>query len=287
MDYFTVDEFKRLVDQYAIPFGLNLLVATLIFLIGRRVARALSRALDRLMGRSKIDDSLRRFMVDVSYALLLAIVVITALDRLGVKTTAVVAIFGAAALAVGFALQGSLGNFSSGVLIILFKPYRLNDVVNVAGYIGRVDDIKIFSTVLVTGDNRQVTIPNGQITAGSIENLTIRGTRRVDMTFGIGYGDDIALAKQILERVVKEDARVLADPAPTIAVAELGDSSVNLACRPWVAVADYWGVLFDLTERVKNEFDAAGVSIPFPQRDVHLHQVVPAQVAPAQRAGRA
>lgn len=273
MDFFTVDELKRLTEQYVIPFGINLLVASLIFFVGRQLARSLSRGLNRVMLRSKIDESLRKFVVDVAYALLLAVVIITALDRLGVKTTAVVAIFGAAALAIGFALQGSLGNFSAGVLIILFKPYRVDDWVNVAGYVGRIEAIKVFSTILVTGDNREITIPNGQITAGSIENLTIRGTRRVDMTFGIGYGDDIGRAKQILEQVVKADERVLADPAPTIAVAELGESSVNLCCRPWVSTDDYWNVLFDLTERVKNEFDAAGISIPFPQRDVHMHQV--------------
>jgi len=273
VDFFSVDHLEALADRYLVPFSVNLALAILVFLIGRAVARLIVRAIGRVAERAKLDESLRKFLCDMSYAVLLMVVVITALERLGIKTTAAIAVLGAAGLAVGFALQSSLGNFASGVMIIVFKPYKVGDVVTVAGQTGKVDGVKIFNTVLVTPDNLTMMIPNGQITAGTIVNLTALGTRRVDLVFGIGYGDDIKKAKELLDKLVREDSRVLADPAPVVAVSELADSSVNFVVRPWCAVADYWDVRFSLIERVKLEFDAAGISIPFPQRDVHLHQL--------------
>ncbi len=272
MDFFSIDHLQALADRYLVPFAINLVIALLVFYIGRSIARLVVKALTRVMEK-KLDQSLTKFCADLAYAVLMLIVIIAALDRLGVKTTAAIAVLGAAGLAIGLALQGSLGNFASGVMILLFKPFGVGDVVNVAGQVGKVDSIKVFSTVLTTGDNRTIIVPNGTITSGVIENLTVAGTRRVDMVFGIGYGDDIKKAKAILEEIVKADARVLPEPAPQIALSELADSSVNFVVRPWCKAEDYWGVLFDTTEKVKERFDAEGISIPFPQRDIHVHNV--------------
>jgi small conductance mechanosensitive channel len=199
--------------------------------------------------------------------------VITALGKLNVPTASFVAVIGAAGLAVGFAMQGSLGNFASGVMLILFRPFRVGDYVEAGGTSGSVEEIQVFATTLKTPDNKKIVVPNAAITAANIVNYSAKPVRRVDMVFGIGYGDDIAKAKQIISDILAKDDRVLRDPEPTIAVCELADSSVNLAVRPWVNTPDYWGVLFDVTEAVKLEFDKQGVSIPFPQQDVHMHQV--------------
>jgi small conductance mechanosensitive channel len=272
MDFFSVEYLEHLRDVYLVPFGINLLIAILVFYIGRTVARLIIRVLDRIATRSNVDESLRKFLLDLAYGLLMAIVVIAALERLGVKTTAAIAILGALGLAIGFALQGSLGNFASGVLIITFKPYKIGDLVEIAGHTGVVDDIKVFNTVLRSPDNIQILVPNGQVTGGTIKNMSTRGIRRVDMVFGIGYDDDIKKAKEMIEKVLSEDSRILAEPTYQVAVSNLGDSSVDLVVRPWVKVEDYWGVKFHTLERLKLEADAAGISIPFPQRDVHLFE---------------
>nr|WP_199351124.1 mechanosensitive ion channel domain-containing protein [Haliangium ochraceum] len=255
-----------------IPFCINLVFALLVFLLGRIVARALTGLVRRVLERGGVDTTLVRFVCSVLYVLLLAVVAIASLDQLGVETTSAIAVLGAAGLAVGLALQGSLGNLAAGVMIIVFRPYRVGDVVNLAGTIGSVTEIAIFNTILTTGDNREIILPNGTITSSKIENITKHDTRRVDMTFGIGYDDDIRKAKEILERLVSEDERVLPEPAPTIVVGELADSSINILCRPWVKSSDYWGLYWDFMEKVKVAFDEAGISIPFPQRDVHVHQ---------------
>lgn len=271
MDFFSTEHLKALAEQYLVPFAINLVLAALVFIVGRWVARGLKRLMGRLLER-RLDASLVKFLCSVAYALMMVIVIIAALDRLGVKTTAAVAVLGAAGLAVGLALQGSLGNFAAGVMIILFRPYKVGDVINAAGQVGKVDEIQTFNTVLLTADNRVIIIPNGQVIGGIIENITQQETRRIDLVFGVGYGDDLKKAKAILERLVAEDDRILKDPAPQVAVSELADSSVNFVCRPWVKAGDYWTVRFDLIERVKLTFDAEGISIPFPQRDVHIHQ---------------
>lgn len=272
MDFFTLEYLKVLVHTYAVPFAINLAIAAVVFFLGRMAARMAVGFADRVMERAKVDQSLRKFLGDLLYALLLVVVVIATLGRLGIETTAAVAVLGAAGLAIGFALQGSLGNFASGVLLIMFKPYKVGDVVSVAGQTGTVEAIHIFNTVLVTADSRKIIVPNGQITSGSIENITTIGVRRLDMVIGIGYGDDMKQAKQLMMDLLTADERVLKDPAPQVAVAELGESSVNLVVRPWCKSDDYWGLKFDMTERIKEALDARGMSIPYPQRDVHLHQ---------------
>jgi small conductance mechanosensitive channel len=208
----------------------------------------------------------------MAYMGIMALVVISALGQLGVNTTSFAAIIAAAGLAIGFALQGSLGNFAAGIMLIIFRPFKAGDFVEAGGVAGVVEDVQIFATKIRTGDNKEITVPNGAITGSSIVNYSAKPTRRVDMVFGIGYDDDIKRAKEILEQVVTSDQRVLSDPAPTIAVSELADSSVNFVVRPWVNSGDYWPVLFDITENVKLEFDKQSVSIPFPQTDVHVHQ---------------
>ena len=272
MDFFSVEYLEKLVHQYLVPFAINLLIAILVFYIGRAIARLIVRVLGNVAQRSKVDESLTKFLLDLAYGLLMAVVFIAVLERLGIKTTAAVAILGAMGLAVGFAMQGSLGNFASGVMIIIFKPYKVGDVVSVAGHTGKVDSIQVFNTVLVTPDNRRIMIPNGQVTSGSIENITALDTRRVDIVFGIGYDDDIKKAKEMIEGILESDSRILPEPAPQVAVSELGDNSVNFVVRPWCKTGDYWGVMFDTLERLKQAADENGISIPYPQRDVHLFQ---------------
>ena len=190
----------------------------------------------------------------------------------GIATTSFIALLGAAGLAIGLALQGSLANFASGVLILIFKPYKINDFIEAAGIKGTVHEIQVFNTVLKTPDNKTIIIPNSQVSAGTITNYSTEATRRVDMTFGIGYSDDIDKAKSVLSKLLKEDSRVLDNPEIMIVVSELADSSVNFSVRGWVKAADYWGVYFDMHEKVKKTFDKENISIPFPQTDVHLFQ---------------
>lgn len=268
---FTMEYLEKLADEHVVPFLINLVIAVAIYFVGRQVARLVTKAVAKLMTRGKVDGDLVKFVSDIVYTLLYAIVLIAALERLGVRTTAAIALIGAAGLAVGLAMQGSLGNFASGVMIILFKPYRIGDLVVLAGYTGHVEGIHVFNTVVITLDGKKVIVPNGQITGSVIENISTRGQIRVDMVFGIGYGDDIDKAKQVLMDILTSDDRVMKDPAPQVAVSELGESSVNFVTRPWVHPDVYWDVMFDVTERVKKEFDKNGISIPFPQRDVHLY----------------
>jgi small conductance mechanosensitive channel len=203
-------------------------------------------------------------------------IIISALGALGVQTASFIAIIGAAGLAVGFALQGSLANFASGVMLIIFRPFKSGDYVEAGGTSGSVEAIQIFNTTLKTPDNKKVIVPNSQITGDKIVNYSAMDKRRIDLVFGIGYDDNIRQAKEILEKIITEDSRILKDPAPVIAVLELGDSSVNFAVRPWVNTADYWAVYFDITEKVKLTFDENNISIPYPQTDVHIHQVTAA-----------
>ena len=253
-------------------FGLKLIAAIAVFVIGRWVARAVTRAVQRALAKAETDPTLVGFIKNVTYGGLMALVVIAAAGQLGVQTTSFIAVLGAAGLAVGLALQGSLANFAAGVLMIIFRPFKAGDFVEAGGVAGVVEEIELFTTKLRTPDNKTVIIPNGQVTAGSITNYSARDTRRVDMVFGIGYGDDIDKAKRIIREVLDADARVLKDPEPTVGLVELGDSSVNFAVRPWVNSDDYWNVYFDIHEAMKKRFDAEGISIPFPQRDVHIHQ---------------
>ena len=256
-----------------IPYGVKLIVAILIFFIGRWLARKVGNGCRRVMTARQVDPALVNFSSNLAYYALLVFVIIAALGQIGIQTASFVAVVGAAGLAIGLAMQGSLSNFAAGVLIIIFRPFRIGDFVEVAGTSGIVESIMIFTTELKTGDNKKVIVPNSEVLGGVITNYSAKDTRRVDLVFGIGYKDDIDKAKRVMTEVVNSDERVLPDPAPTIAVLELADSSVKFVVRPWVRTADYWGVYFDLTENIKKRFDREGISIPFPQRDVHLHQV--------------
>ncbi len=257
-------------------YGMKILGAVVIFIIGRIVIGLLTKLIKRLMTKANVDATLTGFVANLAKFVLLTVLIIMVLEQLGVETTSFVAIMGAAGLAVGFALQGSLSNFASGVLLIVLRPFKAGDYVEAGGLAGSVQQVRIFDTVLKTPDNKLVMIPNGSITGGSITNYSAMEQRRVDMVFGIGYDDDIKKAKETLERLVREDSRILSDPAPQVAVSELADSSVNFVVRPWVNTADYWGVYFDLMEKVKVTFDAEGISIPYPQQDVHMHQITAA-----------
>ena len=255
-----------------LAYGPSVLGALTILVVGWLISRGIASGSRRAMSRGQVDPTLIGFLGSVVYVGAMTLVVISALARLGVNTTSFAAVLAAVGLAIGLALQGSLGNLASGVMLILFRPFKTGDYVEVAGIAGVIEEIQIFATRLRTPDNKEVIVPNGAITGGSITNYSSKQMRRVDLVFGIGYGDDIKLAKSIIQKVVDSQKLILKDPAPVIAVLELGDSSVNLAVRPWVRTPEYWNVHFDLTERIKLEFDAAGISIPFPQRDVHVHQ---------------
>jgi small conductance mechanosensitive channel len=224
------------------------------------------------MKKSKTDETLVSFVGSLSHVALLAFVIIAALNQLGIQTASFIAVLAAAGLAIGLALQGSLANFAAGVLMIIFKPFKVDDYIEGAGVAGTVEEIQIFSTQLKTPDNKTIIVPNSKIMGDNITNYSMKGTRRVDFVFGIGYEDDIDNARQVIERIINQDERVLKDPAPMVAVSELADSSVNFAVRAWTNGGDYWPFYYDTTEKVKKQFDAEGISIPFPQRDVHVYE---------------
>lgn len=260
-------------------FGLKLLAALVIFVVGRWLAKWVSRMIRRGMDRSQTDPALAGFVSTLAYGGLLVLVVIAAVGQLGVQTTSFIAVLGAAGLAVGLALQGSLSNFAAGVLLIVFRPFRAGDYIEAAGTAGSVEEIHLFTTTLRTPDNRTVIVPNAQITDGTITNYSARETRRLDLQFGVSYADDLDRVKRVIGEVLAAEPRLEQEPEPTIGLLSLGDSSVNFAVRPWVKTADYWAVFFDLQEAMKKRFDAEGISIPFPQRDVHLIRAAQGEAA--------
>ena len=256
----------------SLDLGIKVLTALAIFYIGRLVIRIAVRGLRKVMQRQEVDKTLETFICNLARTALMVVLVIAVIGALGVETTSFIAIFGAAGLAVGLALQGSLSNFASGVLIVLFRPYRVGDFIEAAGISGSVEQVQILTTVLKTGDNKQIIVPNSQIMDSIITNYSANDSRRIDMVIGVGYDDDLDKVRATLEELIQSESRILEEPAPLIAVAELGDSSVNFFVRPWVKSPDYWGVKFDLTEAIKKRFDKDGISFPFPQRDVHLYK---------------
>ncbi|HPF69284.1 MAG TPA: mechanosensitive ion channel [Candidatus Krumholzibacteria bacterium] len=260
---------QQLTDLVTV-WGLKVLGAIAILLVGRIVAGSIRKGLRRVMGLRNVDPSLVGFVSSMAYWSIMAFVFIAALAKFGIQTASFVAILGAAGFAVGMALQGTLANFSSGVMIMLFRPFRTGDVIDAAGVKGAVKEISIFSTTIATPDNVRIIVPNGKLYGDIIRNFNGYDTRRVDMTVGIGYGSSMDQAIAIINGLLEADPRVLKDPAPVVAVAELADSSVNIIVRPWVNAADYWGVNLDFQKNVKEAFDAAGVEIPFPQRVVHM-----------------
>jgi len=270
-EYLNAEQINGLINM-AIPIGINILLAIVIFIIGKWIARKVTDVIVVLLNKVKgMDETLVKFLENIIYYILMIVVVLTALSKLGVETTSFFAILGAAGLAIGLALKDSLGNFASGVMLIMFKPFKLGDFVTVAGVSGTVKEISIFSSLIITGDNQKMIVPNGAITAGTIVNVNANPTRRVDLLVGIGYDDDIKKAKNVLTNILEADDRILQEKGLTVAVSELADSSVNFVVRAWVNTPDYWAVKFDLTEQVKLRFDKEGISIPYPQQDVHHH----------------
>ncbi|MDH4107757.1 MAG: mechanosensitive ion channel [Gammaproteobacteria bacterium] len=253
-------------------FGIQALTAIVIFYVGRLIVKVITNGVRKVMTTREVDKILESFVTSLVYWALMTFVIIATINQLGIQTASLIAIMGAAGLAVGLALQGSLANFAAGVLIVMFRPYRTGDWVEAAGVSGSVVKVQILTTILKTGDNKEIIVPNGQIMNSIITNYSANDTRRVDLTFGVGYGDDLDLVRSVIRSVVEADPRVLKEPECLIAVAQLADSSVNFTVRPWVNTADYWSVYFDLTEAVKKRFDKEGISIPFPQRDVHVYQ---------------
>lgn len=253
-----------------VDLAINLFAALVIFYVGRLVARLLTRGLRGVMQRQQADPILESFVCNLVYWALMAFVIIAAITKLGIQTASLIALIGAAGLAVGLAMQGSLANFAAGVLIVLFRPYRVGDWIEAAGIAGAVVEVEILTTTLKTGDNKRIIVPNRQIMESIITNYSAHATRRVDLVIGVSYDDDIDQVRQTIQELVDADERIHPEPACQIVVAELADSSVNFFVRPWVATADYWPVKFDLTEAVKKRFDELGIRIPYPQRDVHI-----------------
>jgi small conductance mechanosensitive channel len=256
--------------QWALTYAPALLGALITFVVGRWLARLAASVLRRLLTARRVDPTLTGFLCNLAYFAGLTLVIIASVGKLGVETTSFVAILGAATLALGLALQSTLADVAAGVLLIFFRPFRVGDYVETAGGNGTVEEIGIFVTHLTTADNRVIIVPNSAITKGAITNFSAKETRRVDLTFAIGYGDDILLAKEVLAEICRTEPRILADPPAEIAVSALGDSAVQLVCRPWVKTPDCWDVSCDLRERAKRAFDARGITMPFPQREVRL-----------------
>ena len=274
-NFFTpekIEEAKTWLATQGGKFAMGLLSAVAVFIIGRWVAGLAVRVVERITQRAGMDITLQKFVCNMLYGLIITFVVIASLGQLGVETSSISAVIAAAGLAVGFALQGSLSNFASGVMMIIFKPFKVGDLIEAAGLMGTVEEIGIFCTIMTSIDNKRSIVPNGSITDGNITNYSANGVLRLDMVFGCGYEDDIRAVKAFLVDLINSDERVLEEPEPTVAVSELADSSVNFVVRPYVRVEDYWGLKWDITEAVKIGFDERGFSIPYPQSDLHVHR---------------
>lgn len=269
----SVEEASQLwtqIQDVVAVWGLKVIAAIAIFIVGRWIAQLVRKGVRRGMEKGGIDPIITGFTASIAYIALLVFVVVAALGQLGIQTTSFIAIVGAAGLAIGLALQGSLANFAAGFLMIIFRPFKVGDFIEGAGVAGKVEAIQIFTTTLLTGDNKTIIVPNAKLSGDNIVNYSTQSTRRVDMTVGVSYDADLSIVKTVLNDIISKDSRILSDPPPQVAVAELADSSVNFVVRVWANTADYWGVKFDLTETIKNRFDAEGIGIPFPQREVHI-----------------
>ncbi len=269
---FDTDLLLTQATEIASEYGPKLIGAILVWIVGSWVIKAIANTVVRVMEKSQIDGTLKPFLKSLTSTLLKLLLIISVLGMLGVEMTSFIAMLGAAGLAVGMALSGTLQNFAGGVMILIFKPFKLGDVIEAQGFVGSVKEIQIFNTLLKTGDNKIIIIPNGGLSTSAMTNFSTETTRRVDWTVGIGYGDDIDKARQHIMELCDADNRILKDPAVFIAVAELADSSVNFTVRAWVNAADYWGVFFDMNEKIYKTFPQQGLNIPYPQMDVHIHQ---------------
>ena len=258
--------------ELVITFGPRVLGALLVLFIGWKIIKILTRGIGRAMEKKEVDSTLTAFIRNFTAVLLKILLIISVLGMIGIQMTAFIAIIGAAGLAVGLALSGTLQNFAGGVLILMMRPFKVGDFIDAQGYMGTVREIQIFNTVMKTPDNKTVILPNGGLSTSSLVNFSTEPTRRVDWTFGIAYGDDSNLAREVLTNLVEEDQRILKDPAPAIVLSELGDSSVDFTVRAWVNSGDFWSVFFEMNERVYRIFPEKGLNIPFPQMDVHLHK---------------
>jgi small conductance mechanosensitive channel len=270
-DGVDVNAFVDQVKDFAIEYGPKVIGAIITLIIGLWVVKKITGGVRKAIGKSNVDAMLGNFLGGIIGMVLKVVLLIAVIDMVGVETTSFAAILAAAGFAVGMALSGTLGNFASGVMILLFRPFKNGDFVEAGGHAGVVEEISVFMTKMRTGDNKQILIPNSSVTGGSITNYSAKETRRVDLTVGIGYDDDIKKTHDVLNRILGEKDYVLKEPAWTVAVSELGDNSVNFVVRPWVKSADYWTAYCDLTETIKLTFDAEGISFPYPQRDVHLY----------------
>jgi small conductance mechanosensitive channel len=268
----TIEEIRTLITNLATVYGMKILAALAILLVGSWVAKGVRSLVHRLLEKRKLEPVISSFLTSLTYIGFMAFVIVAALGVLEVQTASFVAVVGAAGLAIGLALQGSLANFAAGFLLIIFRPFKKGDYIEGGGTSGIVEEVQVFTTILKTPDHKRVIVPNGKLMGDNITNYSALETRRLDLIFGVSYGDDIKKVKAILQRVAGEDARILKDPAPLVVLSELADSSVNFILRVYVKSGDYWGVKFDTTEKVKMVFDAEDVTIPFPQRDVHLFQ---------------
>lgn len=257
-------------QEYVALYGLNVVGAIVILIVGRIIAGIAKKVIENIMTKNKVEQTLTSFVTSISYFAIMTFVIIAAIKNLGIQTASFVAVLGAAGLAIGLALQGSLSNFAAGVLMIIFKPLKVGDFVEAGGATGVVEEVGIFTTVIKTPDNKKIIVPNSKVTGDNILNYTANGTRRVDMVAGVSYSDDIDKVRRVLSDILAEDDRVLKEPAPMIGLLEMADSSVNFTVRPWVKAEDYWDVFFDTQEKIKKRFDAEGISIPFPQQDVHI-----------------
>ena len=257
--------------EFFVLYGPKVIGAILVLIIGLWVIKVIMKGFAKMMDNRDVSPSLKPFLISMAGIILKILLVVSVLGMVGVEVTSFIAILGAAGLALGLALSGTLQNFAGGVMILLFKPYEVGHFIEAQGYTGTVDEIQIFNTIMSTPDNRVIIIPNGGLSTGSMINYSARETRRVDWTFGIGYGDGTGKAKETLMELINSDSRIKKDPEPFVAVSELADSSVNFAVRVWVDSADYWGVFFDMNEKVYNTFGTKGLNIPYPQMDVHVH----------------
>jgi len=258
------------ITAFLAKYWLQVVAAIIIFVVGRWLAKLISNLVAKALTRAHVEPTLTNFVKNLCHIALFTFVIIAALKKLGIPMTEFTVVVGAAGLAIGFALQGSLANFAAGVMLIIFKPFKVGDFVELAGKKGTVQEIQIFNTILNAPDNVRIIVPNGQVTASNIMNYTVNGTRRVDLVVGVSYEDDLKKARKVIEDVLAGEDRILADPPVTVAVSELADSSVNFVVRPWVKTVDYWDVYFNITEGLKTALDKNGITIPYPQRDIHM-----------------
>jgi len=273
-DQFSADDFQKLIDVYIVPWSVSIAQALIIFIVGKWIVKKLTGLVGKALKKSNMDEMLVDFVQSLLSWALLLIIIIAALSQLGIDTTSLIALLGAAGLAIGLALKDSLSNFAAGVMLLVFRPFRTGDYVSVAGVSGSVEKIHVFTTTILTSDNKENIVPNSAVYGDVITNFSARETRRVDMTFGIGYDDDIKKAKDLLMKIVSLHTKTLADPEPLVAVSELADSSVNFTVRVWSKTSDYWAVYFDCQEQVKLAFDEQGITIPYPKMDIHTNNTI-------------